>query len=60
MAYQMAQLPIILSEAEDHFCCNDLECPWRLFPYCKPFQVWHFIFVACLMVPVHLRRFLWP
>jgi len=25
--------------------CNDLECPWRSFPYCKPFQVRYFCIV---------------
>jgi len=24
-----------------------LECPWRCFPYYKPFQMRYFIFVAC-------------
>jgi len=30
--------------------CNDLECPWRSFTYCKPFQVWYFIFVVHCVV----------
>jgi len=26
--------------------CDDFECPWRSFPYCKPFQVRYFVFAA--------------
>jgi len=37
---------------------NVLECPWRSFPYCKPFQVRYFIFVARCAVPLHLQSFL--
>ena len=33
--------------------CDDLECPWRSFPYCKPFEVHFFpIFGMLLLVIV--------
>jgi len=33
--------------------CNDLECPWRLFPYCKSFKfdisyLWHVVHTLCM------------
>ena len=37
--------------------CNDLECPWRSFPYCKPFQVQFFVFVVHRAVPLHPQSF---
>ena len=30
--------------------CNDLECLWRSFPYCKLFPMWYFVFVAHCVV----------
>jgi len=38
--------------------CNDLECHWRSFPYCNPFQVRYFIFVARCAVFLHQQSFL--
>jgi len=26
--------------------CNDLECPWKSFLYCRPFKVWYFAIMA--------------
>jgi len=37
---------------------GDLGCPWRSFPYCKPFQVRFLVFVARRAVPLHLESFL--
>jgi len=29
-------LPVALGDAEPLCNSDDLECPWRSFPYCKP------------------------
>jgi len=38
--------------------CDDVDCLWRSFLYCKPFQVQYFIFVACRAVTLHQQSFL--
>ena len=44
-----------LSNSSNH---DDLECPWRSFPRCVPFQGRYFVFVARRAVPLHLQSFL--
>jgi len=34
---------------------NDLQCPWRSFRYCKPFQV-RFLYLWCVTQPLCICR----